>query len=161
MTAPRQLPDLEWARRYLDRQDLTDTDVVALCRDLSTADWSRLKNAWRQRNHRKEGPFAMGLARSQHDQKRLGGLWLRLVRSGLLSHADAMALAEHGNGPFGAWGDPGCRAVVGHYLAAAAETCRNAGRDAERSVKRMDAALKLYADKEGITVEAARHKVLG
>ena len=126
--------DEDWTRQWLRRLGVAceGEQLQPALASLDSAQWARMKAAWRNhKKRRKDGEHYSDLWATR--KKRLGPLWRRCIALGLVSEADAIAMAQNmddGGYTAGgiAWGDAGCRLTISLATAQMAAACREADR---------------------------------
>ena len=94
---PRIPPDNDdWTRRWLrsHRIPCEGDRLDSALESLDSAQWARLKAAWRKSEERRRGGFVMDLGRVLNRGKKLGSIWRRLIAWRVISEADALLLAN-------------------------------------------------------------------
>jgi hypothetical protein len=124
----RQVPDQHgWLRRYLNARlnlivplGIDDDEWKHICDEIPGADWKRLKNAYRQREHGFSATWRVGINDSCQQSKHLGPYWRRLIAADLVTEEDALILAESRG-----YSDPSARELISGLLYMEAERCKN------------------------------------
>ena len=86
----------DWTRRWLrsHRIPCEGDRLASALESLDSAQWARLKAAWRKSEERRRGGFVMDLGRVLNRGKKLGSIWRRLIAWRVISEADALLLAN-------------------------------------------------------------------
>jgi hypothetical protein len=93
----RKPPDnADWARRYLRRRliECEGDDLQTALDSLDSAEWARMRAAWRKREERSGGGRAIAFNRDSNDYRFLGRIWRKLIAWGVISEENARLLAE-------------------------------------------------------------------
>lgn len=128
-TAP---DDEDWTRRWL-RQigvDCEGDQLQPVLESLDSAQWERMKVAWRNHKKRRKDSEWFSAAWATR-RKRLGPLWRRCIALGVVSEASAIAMAQNmDNAGYEAlaWSDAGCRLCMSIATGQAADACREEDR---------------------------------
>ena len=99
----RQVPlERAWLRRYLrDRLKVVvplnadDEEWKHICDEIPAKDWAKLKNAWREHQHKDTPRYMRYIHAANEDNKRLGLFWQRLIAQDFVTEEDALLLAEN------------------------------------------------------------------
>jgi hypothetical protein len=125
----RTLPENDdWTRRYLRRLNIPceGEQLQGALDSLDGPTWQRLKNAWRQRTVRTEGPMQQLVNHVFNQGRRFGSVWERLIAWGVISEEDARLLAsqEVGSGRRTLFDDAGAKICLELALSTQVEVVR-------------------------------------
>lgn len=166
MAAQRSIPwNTDWLRQYLARLGVViplsaeGDEVADICAKLPAPQWRAVRNAWQQRQHRREPQWKRGLNAAFTDGKHLGAVWERLISMDCVTREDALTMAELGyGGGIKAYSDPMARELVATCIRIQADAMRN--KDPMRKAVNLDLVRKAI-EQFGYTDPIALHKATG
>ena len=117
-----------WLKRYLSERlqidiplEASAEDIEAICNDIPSDKWKRLKGAWRKYNHTPAWQIMMNSHANK--TKQLGFIWKKLIARGWVEEEDALTIAEKFSS-FGAYSDGNVKYTINQILADYAQRLR-------------------------------------